>query len=1227
MIQHLSIRVPWHDSGWNGTVCRHPQYNQACRVLKIIAEKKNDEQEFNCAGQSFCALDEDMPPCLYSSGAFMCDEPIGGSSRNHPYTYDERFKHIEPTPLSIEPYSFVATPYSWTLREKAEERVTSMLNYTQYDKDIEPVVGSNNWVSNGKNQEKIFNYFYKDICPDVSMAVAYAKAVPFIETPGRIIIGIGMITSIGGLQEYNYNRKLNDNDIRSYLWERQIGHSIRKNHENGFLFPFNEIQKYLRNNPEQSPEELVVIAPDGYFEEFSYACEHLSHDALILTLNKTIAVLRKYRELKITASDGGDWSDCITWCKNRLEAVWRERGLYPGLGNTIQAAGLKYGKDIADKIRETVSDAELLNKVDDIINKISDYLPDFMNAADKRSINKAKLLAKFKTNSQRLKLLATINLTLPQAVVALDPLTTLTNNNGKPHYADFLSDFKKQKKDDITNNPYLLYEQTRLFEDRYRFSIEQIDLAMFPHPCLNADSIVGAYGDERRLRAIFVSFLENAAERGSTLMTASDMAVRANSFCTSDSDETQLEVDEELISAFEDIFSDEFKKTEARNADGEALTAYKLNRLINTDDVIKNTITERLDAEIALKDDWAAHLKSVIDITENNELPQEAQDQQINSIKTMATSKISVLTGGAGTGKTTALAALCMSPEIQKNGIVILAPTGKARVVLSAKLRKRDVKHTPYTVYQFLRKTYHCDWNTKRYYLSGEQNPEVGGATIIIDECSMLTEEMMGAILEAAKHAKRVILVGDPNQLPPIGAGEPFFEIAEYIAQNYPLRYAKLTISNRQRGDTRLDSQLAKLFTFDQSKEVPDDIFSQVAVSNSNIEFIKFDGDDDLHGKLLDVIAKAVDMDNADDIKGFDVSLGGTVNNGYMNFGGDRISYIDKWQIISPYRNDPISGSRVLNRLIQEKYRIKAYKGAVQKRKTEYPLGSDGILYGEKVINLENQRVYVPALKTKNDVANGEIGIVEGFYNDGYYHRIRFTSQPETAYSYRSKITDNDSDSLELAYALTVHKSQGSGFDITVLVINEPSNGANYFITRELIYTALTRQSEKIYILYNKEPSELKKYSYAHCSDLAQRLTDLFDVAVVSRHKNRFYVDNLIHITKDGKLVRSKSEAIIYNELLGAKNVKFRYEESITVNGKPFSPDFTVYLSNDKVIYWEHLGMLSNAKYAKDWERKKSEYEKGGISVETGNLIVTEDKPNRAIDTRNIAEIVSKLNE
>jgi len=276
--------------------------------------------------------------------------------------------------------------------------------------------------------------------------------------------------------------------------------------------------------------------------------------------------------------------------------------------------------------------------------------------------------------------------------------------------------------------------------------------------------------------------------------------------------------------------------------------------------------------------------------------------------------------------------------------------------------------------------------------------------------------------------------------------------------------------------------------------------------------------------------------------------------------------------------------------------------------------------------NIKNQAIYSPSSKNENDVANGEIGIVEGFgfYKGRSYHRIRFTSQPDIDYSYSSQITDSEYDSLELSYALTVHKAQGSGFDSTILIINEPPSGANAFISRELIYTALTRQSEKVYILYNKEPHELKKHSYAQCSDLAVRLTNLFCIITISRYKGRFYAENLIHVTKDGNLVRSKSEVIIYNELLDAK-INFKYEEGVAIKGKLFSPDFTIYLPDGKVKYWEHLGMLSNKKYADDWERKKAGYETGETSEDFGNLIITKDNRNGGIDSKRIAEIVNEL--
>jgi hypothetical protein len=1231
MRQHLSIRVPWHDNGWDGTVCRNPERNQACRVLKAIAEDKNDTLETEYANQPFCIKNNYLPPCLAEGGMFMSENAVVTLPIEHPYTYAPRYNHIAPTPYRIDAFSLISKPFFWTLREEATKVAEDKIYNTGYDDSIELDVGSGSWVSNGINQKHIFDYFYRNVTPGISIAVVYAKAVPFIEIPGRVIIGIGMITSVEDTREYSYNRKLEPGDISSYLWERQIGHSIRDTRENGFIFPFYEIQKYLIDHPEQSPEELVVIAPDGYFKEFSYATEHLSHDALILMLNQTITVLQKYKQIGLPCGHGENWDYCIDWCKEKLKAVWRERGLYPGLGNVLQASGIPYGHDISTAIREKISDDKLWEELPALLATLKDYIQANLNSI---KISKTELYVwKKMTYDMKLpflKLLSRINLTLDQAKVALEPTKVLENANGKPHYADFLSDIKKIKIADILANPYILYEKTRLFEEKFRFGIGQIDVAMFPDPIIGGDIIVDEADDVRRLRAIVVSILENAAQSGSTLMITDDIVRQVNVF-RSDVD-LQVDVSALTFQALKDAFSVEFSKIDLdKDVKGEKITALQLNRFIKIDDVIRAFMQSRIGGDIEIKGEWNKYLKEALKRQANTEHEPESRSEKLKAIEIMAKSRISALTGGAGTGKTTTLAALCLCPEIQQNGITILAPTGKARVVLDKTLRDCGVTcQEAYTVFQFLQKTSHCDWKTYRYYLSGKNSMNVAGRTVIIDECSMLTEEMLGALAETLHPARRVIIVGDPNQLPPIGAGRPFYELVEYLREKHSSHFAKLTVSNRQnsKAKERLDVELAKLFTYDQSKEVGDDIFSRVAKDNENVEFVTFTGDSDIHETVLKTLAKAVGMHSIDDIKGFDESLGGEVKSEWMNF--TDVSRVEGWQILSPYRNDTVTGSATINRYIHERYRINTVSGNFpKKRSTQNPLGSDGIIYGEKVINIRNQSIYgYPSGGCLNYVANGEVGIVERIWqkpkDKRNTHQVRFTSQKDHCYNWDSKITDSDSD-LELAYALTVHKAQGSGFGTTIFIINEPPKGLNVFISREMIYTALSRQKDKIFIVYNKPVSELKKYADSFCSDLARRLTSLFESPIVRKFNEHYYASNLIHITRSGVKVRSKSEVIIANELDNT-GIAFEYEKKLVLNdGKEFIPDFTVFMDSVDQIYWEHLGMLSNGDYRKKWEYKKSEYTKNGISEEHGNLIVTEDNANGGIDSSIIAQHVKSL--
>jgi len=249
-------------------------------------------------------------------------------------------------------------------------------------------------------------------------------------------------------------------------------------------------------------------------------------------------------------------------------------------------------------------------------------------------------------------------------------------------------------------------------------------------------------------------------------------------------------------------------------------------------------------------------------------------------------------------------------------------------------------------------------------------------------------------------------------------------------------------------------------------------------------------------------------------------------------------------------------------------------------------------------------------------IANGEIGIVykikrdeKNRYRDkskykDEYHIAQFSSQIGYDYYFNSKVSEDDSQ-LELAYALTVHKAQGSGFKSTIFVLIEPEQGLSPLISREMLYTAFTRQSDKIFIIYNKQPFELKRYWDAELSDLAYRKTNLFGNVILRQVKKGWYDDKNIFITVDGTRVKSKSEIIVYN-LLKAAGKQPIYEQELILDGVIVHPDFTIQTSNG-TIYWEHLGMLGNYSYSKNWKWKKKLYEKNGISEEKGNLILSND--------------------
>ena len=147
-IRHLSVRVPWHDNGWNGTVCDDPKNNVACLKLLRIAEKKDEASEASLSGRYFKDLgQEEIPPCLQERSAFMSPH---GFARNHshPYRRDDKgdHAHFRPTPLNYPAYSAPGVPFRWMLKESFSGNVSSGLreHYPLDDvrEDVEPNIDS-----------------------------------------------------------------------------------------------------------------------------------------------------------------------------------------------------------------------------------------------------------------------------------------------------------------------------------------------------------------------------------------------------------------------------------------------------------------------------------------------------------------------------------------------------------------------------------------------------------------------------------------------------------------------------------------------------------------------------------------------------------------------------------------------------------------------------------------------------------------------------------------------------------------------------------------------------------------------------------------------------------------------------------------------------------------------------------------------------------------------------
>ena len=563
------------------------------------------------------------------------------------------------------------------------------------------------------------------------------------------------------------------------------------------------------------------------------------------------------------------------------------------------------------------------------------------------------------------------------------------------------------------------------------------------------------------------------------------------------------------------------------------------------------------------------------------------------------------------------------------------------------------------TLAQYLNRHRRYDGNTGAYFPNRKAPRCDDYGTVIVDESSMLTEEQLAALIDSLTNVERLILVGDPRQLPPIGAGRPFVDIVmklepANIGTLFPRcgpGYAELTIPRRQQGEARADVLLASHFTGRPLDPGADAVMDMIGDGeDGRLRLVQWSHPQELHEKIVEELVRALELAGPDDQLGFEESLGG-LRHGDIPWGffwnryGDNpgaASRAEDWQVLSPTRPGLV-GVDALNRMIQGRFRGKVRELAEAVgwgRKVPRPIGREAILYGDKVINVVNQRrrdVW-PQPKGEAYVANGDIGIVVGQYKTKKFRglprklEVEFAGQLGHKYGFRpGEFGDEGANPLELAYCLTVHKTQGSEFGLTFVVLTNPC----WLLSRELLYTALTRHQECLVILHQGPLDEYRRFSGDEHSEIARRVTNLFADPLPREStvgaQQRFLEDGLIHRTERGGLVRSKSELVIADKL-HARGIDYAYEQRLVLpNGRIRYPDFTITdHARGETFYWEHLGMLDDPGYWARWERKRAEYleaeirpaNEGGGSE--GTLLETRDDPGGGLDAARIAKLIDE---
>ena len=367
-----------------------------------------------------------------------------------------------------------------------------------------------------------------------------------------------------------------------------------------------------------------------------------------------------------------------------------------------------------------------------------------------------------------------------------------------------------------------------------------------------------------------------------------------------------------------------------------------------------------------------------------------------------------VITGGPGTGKTTIVKALIAIFKSLNQKVVLAAPTGRA-----AKRMSEATSNEAKTIHRMLEMERGSDLGI--YFGRNATNP-INEDVCIVDEASMIDITLMQALIKALKRGSRLVLIGDSNQLPSVGAGNV---LADIIASN-AVRTVALTEIFRQSKESLIITNAHKI----NNGERPN-----LSSVNGDFFFVSRNFEKDIPLTVASLITERLPATYGRSIK-------------------------DSIQVITPSKKG-FGGVESLNSELQKKLNPPA------KNKTEKTAHGTVFRVGDKVMQTTNnyEIEWHRGSAEGMGIFNGDIGVIQSINIADESMRICFDDRV-------ANYTFDLLEELELAYAITVHKSQGSEYPVVILPMY---SCPPMLMTRNLLYTAVTRAKRMVIMVGRSE--------------------------------------------------------------------------------------------------------------------------------------------------------------